>query len=242
MTVDPHQALRRAQQQIRDLLRIHNGNDAPQFLSHLICDVFHNQIGVSSSFGASSAVVLHMVSRIDSNTPVVFLDTFKHFPETLEYRDRLIEEFGLCNVQIVQPLHSDLAREDSDGKLHVTEPDRCCEIRKVQPMARVFGRQKAWITGRRRLRTGSRRLLEPFEVQDQWIKVNPIYAWSASDVKSYFLRHNLPEHPLKERGFLSIGCAPCTQKSSGKDDERSGRWPNSEKTECGLHRPPAHSG
>ncbi len=237
MTVDPPQTLRHAQEQVRDLSVEYKNYDAPRLLTSLIYDVFQNRIGVSSSFGTGSAVVLHMVSKIDPYTPVVFLDTFKHFPETLAYRHRLIEELGLCNVQIVRPLRSDLDRDDSAGDLHVAEPDRCCEIRKVQPMARVFGRQKAWITGRRRTQTRSRNLLEPFEVQNQWIKVNPIYDWSASDLNSYFLRHKLPEHPLKEKGFLSIGCAPCTQKSLRKDHERSGRWSNSKKTECGLHQP-----
>ena len=121
------------------------------------------------------------------------------------------------------------------GDLHATDPDRCCEIRKVRPMARVFGRRDAWITGSRRDQTASRQALEPFERQDLWIKVNPLFDWTGSDVAAYFSRYQRPAHPLKERGYLSVGCAPCTRASCQADDERSGRWAATGKTECGLH-------
>ena len=209
--------------------------DARSVLNELILYEFPGQIGVSSSFGAGAAIVLHMVSEINAYTPVVFFDTFKHFPETLAYRETLIQRLGLCNMQVVVPNRRIIEKRDPSGTLHVDDPDRCCHLRKVMPMNEVFGSQSAWITGRRSSQSERRAQLTMFEVQETWIKVNPLFNWRASDVDAYFRQHNLPEHPLKKRGFLSIGCAPCTRAVRMDQSERAGRWPDATKTECGLH-------
>jgi len=208
---------------------------ASDVLKSVIRTDFPGRIGLVSSFGTDAAVLLHMVSRIDPYVPVIFLDTWKHFPETLAYRDRLIEEFGLCNIQTVTPRPASLKADDPDGALHKRNPDLCCHVRKTLPMLSALRALDCWITGRKRTQAATRSDMELFEVQDRWIKANPLIDWTAADVAAYFADHGLPEHPLKAQGYLSVGCAPCTRAVQPGEDPRAGRWADSDKTECGIH-------
>ncbi len=209
--------------------------DGPALLGPLIRDIFPGRIALVSSFGAEAAVLLHMVAGIDTATPVIFLDTGKLFEETLAHRDRLVREFGLTDVRTVEPLASDTAGLDPSGTLWQRNPDRCCAIRKVEPLERALQGFQAWITGRKRFHGGTREALPQIELADWRIKVNPLANWSHAQVSEYLKRHDLPAHPLVAKGYPSIGCVPCTAPSTGDAGSRDGRWTGREKTECGIH-------
>ncbi|MDP5307547.1 phosphoadenylyl-sulfate reductase [Paracoccus spongiarum] len=218
-----------------DLAARHAGLTAEGVLRAAIQDEFPGRIGLVSSFGTEAAVLLHMVSRIDPYVPVIFLDTWKHFPETLAYRDRLIGALGLANIQTVTPRAEGLRADDPDGTLHARNADLCCHVRKTLPMLMALRPLDCWITGRKRAQAASRSDLALFEVQDRWIKLNPLADWTARDVADYFARHGLPDHPLRAQGYPSVGCAPCTRAVRADEDARAGRWADSDKTECGIH-------
>lgn len=209
---------------------------AERVLKLAIFEAFPGHIALSSSFGAESAVLLHLVARVYRAVPVVFLETGKHFRETIAYRDQLISQLGLTKVEICAPDDTALQKEDPQANLHLTDPDRCCALRKVEPFDLLLEHYDAWITGRKRYQNPTREDLPIFEEDHNGkIKVNPLANWSPSDVKGYFRRHNLPPHPLVAKGYPSIGCAPCTTPVKGDEDARAGRWRGSEKTECGIH-------
>jgi len=209
-------------------------------LLRTMLDVFPGRIAAVSSFGAESAVVLHMLAGIDPAVPVIFLDTGKLFPETLAYRDSLVALLGLSDVRSARPDAARLARTDAAGTLWQTDPDACCWHRKVEPLETALTGFAAWITGRKRYQGASRRTLEMVEAgPDSRIKLNPLAAWSAAEVERYLAQHDLPLHPLRTNGYGSIGCTTCTRPVLPGEDSRAGRWAGSGKTECGIHCPPA---
>ncbi|RKQ71390.1 phosphoadenylyl-sulfate reductase (thioredoxin) [Litorimonas taeanensis] len=199
------------------------------------CEAYEGQIVLASSLGVDSVVLLHMVSKIDPNLPVIFLDTGKHFRETLAYRDLLIEDLGLTNFQNIRPDPNELQSEDPTGDLHKSAPDSCCDLRKVRPLDKVIRTFSARITGRKRYQTPQRANMKMLETGGDQIKVNPLAYWSAKDVTDYIRRHDLPPHPMLALGYLSIGCQPCTTRVAAGEDPRAGRWRHSDKTECGIH-------
>lgn len=211
------------------------GVAAEGVLRVVIRSEFYGAIGMVSSFGTDSAVLLHMIAGIDPYVPVIFLDTGKHFPETIAYRRTLCDALGLNNVQRVTPARAWLAADDPDGLLHQKDEDLCCTIRKTRPMLQALRGMSCWITGRKRFQGAGRAALPLFEAEDRWIKVNPLYNWTAHDIEAHFERYDLPRHPLQERGFASISCACCTRAVTPGEDVRAGRWAGSDKTECGIH-------
>ncbi len=199
-------------------------------------ELLPDDLAIVSSFGADSAVILHMISRIDPNLPVLFLETGKHFPETLDYVETLTSRFGLTNVKGLKPDPSDLDRFDPDGSLWETDPDSCCHIRKTEPLDAAVAGFGGWVTGRKRYQTAERGVLPHFELtSDDRIKINPLAYWTNEDVAAYRKTHDLPEHPLYAAGYRSIGCAPCTTLVAEGEDPRSGRWRGRNKAECGIH-------
>jgi phosphoadenosine phosphosulfate reductase len=196
---------------------------------------FAGGIAAISSFGADSAVLLDMIARVDRTLPVLFLETGKHFGETLDYRDRLVDDLGLTDLRIVTPLESALSRKDPNGLLHGSDPDACCAIRKVEPMARAVGPYRAWFTGRKRFQSDTRRALPVFEAVGPRVRINPLAAWGTAELAAYMRANDLREHPLVAYGYLSIGCFPCTEPARPDGDARSGRWAGRAKTECGIH-------
>jgi phosphoadenosine phosphosulfate reductase len=211
--------------------------DAERLLRLAIEDLFPGRIALVASFGADSAVMLHMISQIDTATPVLFLDTLHLFPETLAYRDTLVERLGLTNVITLKPDAETLAKEDPDKFLWSTDPDRCCAIRKVEPLAKALKGYDAWITGRKRFQAATRSALPLFESDGERIKLNPIATWTQADIEAYFKAHALPPHPLVAKNYFSIGCIPCTSPVRPGEDPRAGRWRGRGKTECGVHVP-----
>ena len=214
------------------------GGLTPQeIIARTVRDGFPGAVAAVSSFGADSAVLLHMIADIDAGLPVVFLDTGKHFGETLDYRDALAADLGLTDIRIVTPDQAALDRFDPDGKLHLSDTDACCDIRKVEPMARGVAPFRAWFTGRKRFQAATRAALPVFEPVGPRIRINPLARWGTSDLADYMRAHALRENPLVAYGYLSIGCFPCTQPVKPGDDARSGRWTGQAKTECGIHLP-----
>ena len=208
---------------------------ATSLLRLAIEDLYPGRIALVSSFGADAAALLHMVAQIDTATPVVFVDTGQHFPETLAYRDDLVARLGLTNVIVAEPKAETVAQEDPEKFLFMSDPDRCCDIRKVRPLAEAMEGFDAWITGRKGFQTTIRATLPLFEAEGERIKINPLVGWSSSDVLKYIADAGLPRHPLVAKGFPSIGCLPCTSPVKPGEDERAGRWRGRGKVECGIH-------
>ncbi len=205
-------------------------------LKHAIAHAFKNRIAVVSSFGAESAVLLALVASIEPATPILFIETGQHFPETLEYRQRLVERLGLTDVRDIAPAATDLAYSDPSGELWYYDSDACCGLRKVMPLAGALKPFDAWITGRKRHQSKNRAELPFFELVDGKVKINPLADWTAERINAEMERLDLPQHPLVHRGFRSIGCAPCTRPTHDGEDARAGRWAGKGKVECGIHQ------
>jgi len=208
------------------------GMSAQQILSRLLHGGVAGRVAVISSFGAEAACLLSLVASKDPSTPVVFLDTRKHFSETLSYVDDLMDRLGLTTLVRARPSMKHLGVDDPDGDLHRRDPDRCCYLRKTLPMVGVLNNFDCVLTGRKRFQTSDRAQMDIVEVQETWLRVNPLHDWSHEQVTAYLEEHEILQHPLVARGYPSIGCEPCTQPSS---DVRGGRWAGTEKTECGIH-------
>lgn len=201
------------------------------------------KIALVSSFGAEAAVLLHLVAKTAPNTPVLFLDTGKHFAETLAYQQELSKDLGLTDLRVIKPDAARLKKEDPYGALHTFDTNACCGVRKVAPLQNALEEFDGWITGRKRYQGGIRKSLELFEGDEATgkLKINPLAHWSLEDMRAYTQLHSLPPHPLISEGFLSIGCAPCTQRTDNADDPRAGRWAGQDKSECGIHLPASSS-
>ncbi|MBX3564316.1 MAG: phosphoadenylyl-sulfate reductase [Sphingomonas sp.] len=222
-----------------DAIRLNNmfrGTGTQDLLRTVLGEHLLGGIALVSSFGAESAALLHLVASVDRGVPVLFLDTGKHFPETLAYRDLLTERLGL-NLQIVHPDPEQLETRDGTALRWSYDPDGCCEIRKVLPLEKAMAGFDASITGRKAHQASTRSALPRFEIDGDRVKLNPLADWTREDIAAYFAEHDLPPHPLVAQGYLSIGCAPCTSIVKPGEDPRSGRWSGWDKTECGIHTP-----
>ncbi|MBS9716635.1 phosphoadenylyl-sulfate reductase [Pseudohalocynthiibacter aestuariivivens] len=212
----------------------HHG--ATSVLERALSDPFVGQIGLVSSFGAESVVLLHMISIMDRTTPVLFIDTEMLFEETLDYQLEITERLKLTDVRIVRATQVDVNRLDPAGTLHQHDTDACCALRKFAPLQKALSGFDAWITGRKRFQSDTRAALDFFENEEnKRIKVNPLAHWTRDDVRDYMENNRLPRHPLVAKGYPSIGCAPCTSPVNEGEDPRAGRWRGEEKIECGIH-------
>jgi phosphoadenosine phosphosulfate reductase len=197
--------------------------------------VGREHLALVSSFGTESAALLKVMADVDPSIPVVFLDTGWLFEETLAYRDTLIEKLGLRDVRSIKPLDETLSREDPDRELWFSDPDACCRIRKVEPLKRALAPFAAWINGRKRFQGGLRADIPVVEQDGVRLKFNPFANVSREVIEAIFKGANLPPHPLAASGFLSVGCMPCTSRTSPDEDTRAGRWRGRAKSECGIH-------
>ncbi|MCM0000048.1 MAG: phosphoadenylyl-sulfate reductase [Erythrobacter sp.] len=222
------------------LNRLFRGSSTQEMLESVIRDGLAGDLAVVSSFGAESAVLLHLVASVDASVPVLFLDTGKHFAETLAYRDLLTQRLGL-NLVVLTPDPEDLAKKDETGLRWSYDPDGCCEIRKVKPLEKALAGFDASFTGRKAFQAKTRANLPRFELDTSdgagRLKINPLIDWTAADINAWFETHDLPRHPLIAQGYPSIGCSPCTTQVAEGEDPRSGRWKGWDKTECGIHKP-----
>lgn len=200
-------------------------------------EVCGDRLALVSSFGTESAVLLHMAAVVDADIPIIFLDTGKLFAPTYGYQQKLTEHLGLKNVLTVRPEAAAVEDEDSMSNLWRDDPDRCCAVRKVWPLARALEGFDAWITGRKKFQTTDRARAKQTEIQDGRVVLSPLLQWEKADLDAYFITHGLPRHPLEEMGYPSVGCFTCTADVQKGDGQRSGRWQGQAKTECGIHRP-----
>ena len=188
-----------------------------------------------SSFGTESAALLKVMADVDPSIPVIFLDTGWLFEETLAYRDTLIAKLGLRDVRSIKPLEQDLSRDDPDRELWFSDPDACCRIRKVEPLARALAPFSGWLNGRKRFQGGTRAAIPVVEADGARLKFNPFANVSREEIAAIYALSELPPHPLVASGFLSIGCMPCTSRTASDEDARAGRWRGRAKSECGIH-------
>jgi phosphoadenosine phosphosulfate reductase len=197
--------------------------------------VGRDRLALVSSFGTESAALLKVMAGVDPAIPVIFLDTGWLFEETLAYRDTLTATLGLRDVRSVKPLEETLSREDPDRELWFSDPDACCRIRKVEPLRRALAPFSAWINGRKRFQGGLRAEIPVVEEDGVRLKFNPFANVSREEIVAIYQLAKLPPHPLAASGYLSVGCMPCTGRTSPDEDVRAGRWRGRAKTECGIH-------
>jgi phosphoadenosine phosphosulfate reductase len=194
-------------------------------------DAFPGRVALSVSFGGGGLALAHMLSEVAPETPVLFADTGFHFPETLAFKDAFVARYRLNLVEL-QPA-------SDPGPLYATDPDRCCAIRKVEPLYRALAGVDVWVSALRRDQSATRRAVEALEQHavdgHALLKLHPLAAWTRADVERYLAEHGIPRHPLLDDGYASIGCWPCTRRTAPGEDERAGRWSGTGKTECGLH-------
>ncbi len=213
------------------------GASGREVLRHAVAGPLRDRVAVVSSFGAESALLLSVVAEIDRTLPVVFLETGKHFPETLAYRRQLAAHLGLTDVRDITPRSVSVAEQDPDGELWFYDQDACCRLRKVGPLERALAPFDAWISGRKRFQAATRAALPLVERQGTRLKLNPLADWDTEQVGREMARRDLPRHPLVQQGYPSIGCAVCTRSVMPGEDSRAGRWSGSRKVECGIHVP-----
>jgi phosphoadenosine phosphosulfate reductase len=197
--------------------------------------VGREHLALVSSFGTESAALLKVMAGVDPAIPVIFLDTGWLFEETLAYRDTLTAILGLRDVRSIKPLKETLSREDPDRELWFSDPDACCRIRKVEPLRRALAPFSAWINGRKRFQGGLRAAIPVVEADGSRLKFNPFANISREEIEAIYQLAKLPPHPLAASGYLSVGCMPCTSRTSPDEDVRAGRWRGRAKTECGIH-------
>ncbi len=217
------------------IARQHAHLEGEALLRALLTGPLAGKIAVVSSFGTESAVLLHMVARIDAATPVLFIDTGKLFWETRYYRARLIDLLGLTDVRVLKPDQRALDRHDLSGDLNARDADLCCHIRKTLPLEAGLAGFSGWVSGRKRYHGGARARISTIAVVDRRLKIDPLAHWDRATIEAYRVVNELPEHPLASRGYFSVGCVPCTNLAGSADDPRAGRWAGRAKTECGIH-------
>ncbi len=223
---------------VEDAVRLNNryrGTDTREMLGDLFETRPFERVAAVSSFGAESAVLLHMIAEIDKTIPLIFVNTQKIFGETLAYRDELAERLGFVDLRVYRPDPYLLAQKDATGLRWSYDPDGCCDLRKSEPLRRALNGFDAWISGRKAFQSKTRTALPRFEIDEGRLKVNPLADWDRARIEAYMIEHNLPPHPLVEQGYPSIGCVPCTSKVQAGEDPRAGRWRGWDKVECGIH-------
>ena len=207
----------------------------PESVIQWALDTFGDKFCITASMG--DAVLIDIASRVAPDVNVIFLDTGYHFAETLETRDRVAKRYPV-QLHTILPRQT-VAEQDATfgARLHDRDPDACCSLRKVEPLARTLAGYEAWASGIRRDESASRRnagVVEWDQKRDM-VKVNPLASWTQAQVDEYILANDVEVNPLVYDGFPSIGCAPCTRRVLEGEDPRSGRWAGIRKIECGLH-------
>jgi phosphoadenosine phosphosulfate reductase len=206
-----------------------------EIISEAVRAVPKGRLAVVSSFGTESAALLKFVADVDRSLPVIFLDTGWLFEETLAYRDTLVAQFGLTDVRVFAPSPTALARQDPQRELWLSDPDLCCRLRKVVPLAEALQPFDAWINGRKRFHGQERAQLSIVEPDGARLKFNPLATTPKGALDELYRTLDLPRHPLTASGFASVGCMPCTSRTRPGESVRAGRWRGLGKTECGIH-------
>lgn len=193
------------------------------------------RVFATSSFQTHSIPMLHIISRIDKDIPVFFINTGFHFPETVKFRDQVIEKLGLKMVDLHSMVSRNLQRDQKGQFYFTSDPDYCCFLNKTQPMEPILAEYDVWMNGIRGDQNANRKNMQIEQPAAKGsVRFHPMLDWSMKMIYDYIREFNLPKHPLENQGYLSIGCEPCTRKMDLTND-RSGRWFGLNKTECGLH-------
>ncbi|USG64297.1 phosphoadenylyl-sulfate reductase [Brevibacillus ruminantium] len=213
-------------------------NKQPQDVIAWGVEQFGTDIILASSFGAEDVVLIDMLHQLAPQTPIFYLDTGKHFPETLETKDRLEERYGMSFIQVLPKLSLEEQEAAYGEKLWEREPNLCCQLRKVEPLTEILSKYSAWITGIRREQAPTRANAKKVEWDEkfQLVKLNPLADWTREQVWSYIRTNDVIYNPLHDRHYPSIGCSVCTRPVAPGEDPRAGRWSGFDKTECGLHK------
>lgn len=206
-------------------------------LADVLTDPAFGATAIVSSFGADSAVLLHMAAQVRRDAPVLFVETGWLFPETLRYAEDLSAWLGLADVRWLRPDQAVLDAKDPKRLRWSYDPDGCCDIRKVAPLDGALEGFDLWVSGRKSHQNRARAALTLFEPQGRRLKLNPLHDWTAERLQAYAVAHALPPHPLVADGYPSIGCSPCTSRVQPGEDPRAGRWRGWDKSECGIHQP-----
>jgi phosphoadenosine phosphosulfate reductase len=197
---------------------------------------YGDRLCLTCSWQKQSSVLVHMVSELELDIDVIELDTHLFFRESYETRERLVERYGLKLIRPEIPTVAEQHRAEGPN-LWERDPDRCCELRKVEPLVRALSPYDAWISGIRRDQSPSRAGTPKVEWSDRYgvFKVHPLADWDEKQVWAYVAVNEIPYNPLHDTGYRSIGCIPCTRPTRPDEEERAGRWAGSDKLECGLH-------
>ncbi|GLK82396.1 phosphoadenylyl-sulfate reductase [Ancylobacter defluvii] len=220
---------------VEEIARTLEGRSPTEVIAAAQTIVGRDRLCLVSSFGTESAVLLAFAAEVDPSIPVVFLDTGWLFEETLAYRDTLTAQLGLTDVRSFHPDAERLATQDAGNDLWYSDPDACCRIRKVEPLARALDGFDGWLNGRKRYQASTRAGIPVAERDGERLKFNPLASLERAEVEAAHKRFALPPHPLEAKGFPSVGCLPCTSRVAAGEDARAGRWRGRAKTECGIH-------
>ncbi len=214
---------------------------SPQAILRWGFDMFGPDIAMATGFGPSGVVLMHMLARLRPGATVFYLDTGLLFDETYALRDALAERYGIRFARVEPELTVDEQAAVHGEALWERHPDRCCNIRKVQPLKRYLAGRSAWITGIRRDQVATRANagVVEWDRAHGLVKLNPLAHWTEEELWTYIHIHELPYNPLHDQGYPSIGCWPCTRAVAPGEDVRAGRWAGRAKTECGIHLQPA---
>ncbi|MGG1555945.1 phosphoadenylyl-sulfate reductase [Paenibacillus ferrarius] len=212
-------------------------SQSPEALLKLAIETFP-RLTLACSFGAEDVVLVDMLQKINPNVDIFYLDTNVHFQETYETRDRLEQHYGTKFVQVLPKLTLEEQAAQYGDELWKSDANQCCNIRKVDPLTDILRNYDAWITGIRRDQAPTRANAKKveYDVKFGLIKFNPLADWTSEDVWNYIREHDVIYNPLHDRNYPSIGCSHCTRQVMPGEDPRAGRWSDSEKTECGLHK------
>ncbi|WP_281253303.1 phosphoadenylyl-sulfate reductase [Longibacter salinarum] len=209
----------------------------PQVILQWAVQTFGSGLAQGTGFGPSGVVIMHMLSEIDPSTTFFYLDTDLLFPETYDLKDELADTLGISITRVHGGATPDEQAEAEGPELWNRDPDRCCFLRKVEPLQNFLAKRTAWVTGIRRDQSSSRKKarIVDWAPKCEVVKVNPLATWSRKDVWRYIIENSLPYNELHDRGFPSIGCIPCTKAVDGSGYSRDGRWDGTDKSECGIH-------
>jgi len=225
--------------QILEELNQKSGAGSPDEILQWGFDCFGKKMVIGTGFGLSGMVILDRIQKLNVPVTVFYLDTKQLFPETYQLKEKIRERFQVTIEAVYPELSLNEQAEKFGDELWENDPDKCCYLRKMQPLENYLSGKKAWVTGVRRSQTDARKQTEIIEwdPENQVVKINPLASWSEQDVWNYIEEHNLPYNPLHDRGYPTIGCVPCTEPVDTGNGHRTGRWKNQEKTECGIHIP-----
>ncbi len=211
---------------------------APEDILRWAIEEFGPDVALATGFGAEGCVLIDMLARIDRRARIFYLDTDLLFPETYELTYRLAARYQVSFERRASQITLAEQEKAYGEKLWQRQPDKCCQLRKVEPLLETLADLRAWITAIRRDQSPARATARVIERDRKFglVKINPLVKWSSIDVWNYIFKHDVPYNSLHDRGFSSIGCAPCTTAVQPGEDPRAGRWRGGIKTECGLHQ------